>query len=137
MASAKVKAVDLPKPDDYAHAVATVDVDGEDVTVQFPYYVIDAYGIDDVHLYSCAEALFEKGFTKDAEALLLPLASGGLQFDPNTITVVDSRNWQRRWLDNHGLAPTSGAAPKDAPVADAPVADAPVADAPVDGTTTI
>jgi hypothetical protein len=81
---------------------AVIDVDGEEVTVEFWYDLIEQWGKDGAKQYLCAEALWQTGNYADAQAIIYPNATGLIGQDMSGAP-TDTRNWQQNWLDNHPI----------------------------------
>jgi hypothetical protein len=78
---------------------AIVDVDGQEVIVEFWYNLIDVMGKDEVKTFLCAEALSRTGNLQDAHDLLVKDASGEVVENPKgNPRFTDTRNWQKSWL---------------------------------------
>jgi hypothetical protein len=76
---------------------ALVDIDGQEVIVDFWIDLIDQWGKEDVKIFICAEALKDTGNLVDAHNFLKPYAKDGTWFQnwmndyplQNNILVVD------------------------------------------------
>lgn len=81
-------------------AKAIVQVESQEVIVEFWPELATQWGKDATKLYLCAEALWQTGFYADAKALLTKGASGSIG-EGEDGKPVDTRNWQQNWLDAH------------------------------------
>jgi hypothetical protein len=106
MATATVVRSESFDPTDVVKSVAVVNVDGVDVSVEYWYGYVDAYGPDGMKQLLCAEALWVCGAQSEARAVLETAASGDIVYDETTLYYDDQRNWQKRWLDDHPIAAT-------------------------------
>ena len=86
---------------------AIIEVDGEEVTVDFWYELIDQWGKDGTKQFLCAEALLQKGFPQDAIDTLSSDASGTITLDNKGIVLSDTRTWQQRWIDDKNVITSS------------------------------
>lgn len=84
---------------------AIVEVDGQEVTVDFWYDIIDQWGKDGTKQFLCAEALKATGNLVDAHTLLKASATGKVTLDKEGKVTADTRNWQQRWLDDYPIVP--------------------------------
>lgn len=86
---------------------AIIEVDGQEVTVEFWYNLINVMGKDDVKTFLCAEALKQTGNLQDAHDLLIAEATGDIVENPDgKPRFTDTRNWQKSWIDANPIVPT-------------------------------
>jgi hypothetical protein len=85
-------------------SLATVDVDGVSVTIEFWYDLIDQWGKEGVKQYLCAEALKATGNLSDALAVLSDGATGSIKLDKDGKVISDTRSWQQKWIDENPVA---------------------------------
>lgn len=98
--AAVYKTIKLVDTSSQMYSVAVVDVDGEEVEVNFWYSLIDQWGKEDTKKWLCAEALWSFGQFQSAIDLLKDEAVGTVTKD------TDTRNWQQNWLDHHHMPAT-------------------------------
>lgn len=100
MAISKFIKTGLSDPTSGARSQAIVEIDGQEVPVDFWYEIIDQWGKEGAKQYLCAEALWSTGNYQDAFDLLRATASGSYGKDKDG-NPYDTRNWQQNWIDNH------------------------------------
>lgn len=105
MATATFIKTSLLDTTDQSKSQAIVDVDGQEVTVDFWFSIIAQYGKDGTKDFLCAEALKSTGNLQDAHTLLKVSASGKVTLDKDGKVTADTRNWQARWLDDYPIVP--------------------------------
>lgn len=85
---------------------AIVEVDGQDVTVDFWFNLIGVMGKTDVKTFLCAEALKQTGNLQDAHDLLSSSLKGEIiENAKGNPRFVDTRNWQKSWIDANPIIP--------------------------------
>lgn len=84
-------------------SVAVVDVDGEEIQIDFWLDLIDQWGKEGTKQFLCAEALWATGNQVDAHGVLKPGATGKINLDKEGKVITDTRSWQQRWIDEHAL----------------------------------
>lgn len=105
MATATFVKTSLLDTTDLSKSQAIVAVDGNEITVDFWYSIIDQYGKDGTKAWLCAEALKQTGNLADAQNLLKASATGTITLDKDGKVVSDTRNWQQRWIDDYPIVP--------------------------------
>lgn len=103
MATATFLRTQSADPTDQNHSIAIVDVDGVEVEVNFWLSLIDQWGKEQTKQFICAEALWKTGNYVDAHDLLKTDATGKITLDKDGKVVSDTRNWQKRWIDEYSL----------------------------------
>lgn len=86
-------------------SLAIVDVDGQEVTVDYWSDLIEQWGKDGVKQFVCAEALKTTGNLADAHNLLKVNATGKLTLDTDGKVTSDTRSWQKKWMDENPIVP--------------------------------
>ena len=103
MATATFVKTSLVDTTDQTKSQAIVDVDGQEITVDFWFSLIAQYGKEGTKEAICAEALKQTGNLADAHALLEPNATGEITLDKDGKVATDTRNWQQKWLDDYPI----------------------------------
>ena len=102
MATATFVKTSLVDNSDQTKSIAVIDVDGNEVQVEFWFSLINSLGKEDTKTCLCAEALIRTGNFIDAHELLTPIATGSITKDENG-NKVDNRNWAKNWLDAYPI----------------------------------
>lgn len=102
MATAKYVKVTFSDPSSQRKSIAVIDVAGVEVFVEFWPEIIYQWGKDQAKTFLCAEALWLTGNYADVHKLLEKSATGEIGLDENG-NPVDTRNWQKNYLDNHPI----------------------------------
>lgn len=103
MATATFVKTGLVDTTDQSKSQAIVEVDGQEITIDFWYSVIAQYGKEGTKQFVCVEALRQTGNLLDAHTILQSQASGTLTLDSENKVVSDTRNWQKKWLDDYSI----------------------------------
>lgn len=103
MATATFIKTSLVDTSDQSKSQAIVEVDGNEVTVDFWLSLIDVWGKEGTKQYLCAEALWKTENYADAHALLDADATGKITLDADGKVTSDTRSWQKKWIDEHSL----------------------------------
>lgn len=102
MATAQYVKLGFTDPSGVKKSSAVVSVNGAEIAVEFWYDIIAQWGKDQVKTFLCAEALWLTGNYADVHKLLEKSASGEVGVDEDG-KPVDTRNWQKNYLDHHPL----------------------------------
>lgn len=84
-------------------SLAIVNVDGQEVTVDYWSDLIEQWGKDGVKQFVCAEALKNTGHLADAHEFLKSDATGKITLGTDGKVTADTRSWQKKWIDENPI----------------------------------